>query len=31
MNAMLRFSVLVVILLIGLVAYGWRARTLKKR
>jgi len=31
MNAALRFTILVVILLIGLVAYGWRARTLKKR
>lgn len=30
MSATVQFTVLVVILLIGLVAYGWRARTLNK-
>ena len=31
MSTTVRFTILVVILLIGLVTYGWRARTLKKR
>jgi len=31
MSTTIRFTVMVVILLIGLVAYGWRARTLNKR
>jgi len=30
MTANVRFTIIVVILLIGLIAYGWRTRILKK-